>query len=131
MVKLEDSSKDVDYEGHHGTVIRRLFHSEFFGDYEYARTLELMEWQEGYKELRFRYYLRPKGGSDDAWIAVPSYVNMLPDTLVELLRQAKNDSQFRDVLKDISVSDTGSGGLVNEAQLRAFKLEMDWKKRNQ
>jgi hypothetical protein len=64
MVKLEDSSKDVDYEGHHGTVIRRLFHSEFHGDYEYARTLELMEWQEGYKEVRFRYYLRPKGGSD-------------------------------------------------------------------
>jgi hypothetical protein len=57
-----------------------------------------------------------------AWIAVPSYMNMLPETLLDLLKQAKNDAQFREILRGISVSDE----LVDDARLRALKSEMDW-----
>lgn len=96
--------KHVDYEGHEGEVFAEEAIPETFDKEEYARTIQLIRWDDGSPdELRFCYYHRAKGASDEAWNFIPLPANMLPKTFERLLRQAKLNPNFTEALRSIEV----------------------------
>lgn len=106
MGKIGPSSvpKDVDYEGHTGKVAAEEAVIETYRQDEYGRVIQRIQWDDGSPdELRFCYYHKAKGTSDDAWDFIPFPADMRPETLDQLLRQAKSNPGFGNLLKKIDV----------------------------
>lgn len=86
-----------------GMVIAQEKELEELRDGEYMRIMELVKWNDGEEQLRFGYYYRKKGEGDNDWVWGQSTANMSPKTFKELLKNAKENPDFKGVLKGIEI----------------------------
>jgi hypothetical protein len=103
MGRIIPPPKPANYDGHQSMVVAQVKLNESIGSSEYARVLELLEY-DGVQELRFSYYVRDKGQGNQDWRSARKHVNMRPRTFAALIRKAKFDRQFGLALKRINVS---------------------------
>jgi hypothetical protein len=103
MSRIVPPRKPTYYDDNKGTVVAQEREIEKSDQYEYTRILELVDWNGSASDLRFSYYKRKKGQGDEDWITARKQVNMLPETLVQLIKKANKNPDFRGSLKKIQI----------------------------
>ncbi|HEC88251.1 MAG TPA: hypothetical protein ENI52_02925 [Thermoplasmata archaeon] len=86
-----------------GMIVAQEMKSEMLRDGEYMRIIELVKWEDETEQLRFGYYYRKKGAGDKDWTWGQNTANMSPETFKELLKKAKENPSFKDILRGIKI----------------------------
>jgi hypothetical protein len=63
---------------------------------DYMRILDLLQWEDGYKEIRFCYFYRELNGKDNDWIFGQGSGNMKVNTFYDLIHKAASEPDYGD-----------------------------------
>ena len=76
-------------------IIGRAMIEESFPEWgDYTRILDLLQWEDGDKEIRFCYFYREPNGKDNDWIFGQRSGHMKVNTFYDLIRRAATDPDF-------------------------------------
>lgn len=87
------------YGNYIGQVIDEV---KYQRDYEISDCLLLIQrikWRDGSESIRFAYYTKPHGSSEDEWNYANRAPDMQPEVLRELIGRARNKPWFREVVE--------------------------------
>ena len=91
--------RPVKYGNYTGEVVDEVSYQR---DYENTDCLFLVQhirWSDGSESIRFAYYTKPHGSSEDEWGYANRSPDMEPDVLRELIRRARNRPWFREIIE--------------------------------
>ena len=75
---------------------RAMIQESFHESGDYMRILDFTQWEDGHKELRFCYFYRKSGGTENDWIFGQGAGHMKVTTFYDLIRKAANNPDYGD-----------------------------------
>lgn len=81
-----------------GEVIDEVSCQRDFESVDCLFLIQQIRWSDDYDTIRFAYYTKPHGSSEEEWGYANRPPNMEPGALKELIRKAKGKSWFKHIL---------------------------------
>lgn len=89
----------VEFGDYVGQVIDEVRCQEDFEDTDCLFLIQQIRWSDGSETIRFAYYTKPHGSSEDKWNYANRPPNIGPDCLKELIRRARERPWFRGIIE--------------------------------
>lgn len=86
------------YGNYVGQVIDEVRYQRDFSDHDCLFLIQHIKWRDGSETIRFAYYTKPHGASEDEWNYANRAPDMEPEVLRELIRRARTRLWFRGVI---------------------------------
>lgn len=91
--------RKVKYGNYTGKVIDEVRSQRDHEINDAVFMIQLIQWPDEEKTIRFAYYTKPHGTSDDEYGYANRAPDMYPDVLRELIKKARTKPWFREVLE--------------------------------
>jgi hypothetical protein len=87
-----------------GNVIDEVQLLEETEDMDYLDLIQLIRWDDGHYGIRFCYYIKPHGTSDDEWLFANRPLSLSKKALSDLFKKAKVKRWFKKILEESAQS---------------------------